>query len=379
MRKTVKIQANVECPVYDSFRVKQVCGMFDMNAAAKAAEQFEVDVPTLDEEWKIGLILGPSGSGKSTITRQAFGEYLYQNADWPGDRAVIDCFGEETSIKTITHALTAVGFSSPPGWVKPYTVLSNGEKFRCDMARALLTESPLVVMDEFTSVVDRTVAKIGSAAIAKGIRSGRIERRFVAVSCHYDIAEWLQPDWVVDMATQTLARGCLQRPPIKMEIRRVDPSAWNLFKKHHYLTAEINHSAVCFIAFVDGSPAAFDAWLPFVGRLKGTQKARRGHRTVCLPDFQGVGIGAALFNANASLWAGLGYRVFSCTAHPAEIRSRIKPGSFWRMTSKPSRRRRDGGTKRHFGKSRSTGRNVASFEWLGPKMDRQEALRCLNG
>ncbi|MEP6900292.1 MAG: hypothetical protein ABJA66_01000, partial [Actinomycetota bacterium] len=38
----------------------------------------------------------------------------------------------------ITTTLTAVGLASPPSWLKPYPVLSNGEKFRCDLAMALL-------------------------------------------------------------------------------------------------------------------------------------------------------------------------------------------------------------------------------------------------
>ena len=88
-------------------------------------------------DWRIGLIVGPSGSGKSTIARRLFGDRLYENAPWPEDRAVVDCLGDRP-IKEIIGLLTAVGFSSPPNWVKPYRVLSNGERFRCDLARALL-------------------------------------------------------------------------------------------------------------------------------------------------------------------------------------------------------------------------------------------------
>jgi hypothetical protein len=61
---------------------------------------------------------------------------------------------------------------------------------------------PRVAFDEFTSVVDRNVARIGSAAVAKAIRAGQIRRRFVAVTCHYDVLEWLEPDWMIDMATR---------------------------------------------------------------------------------------------------------------------------------------------------------------------------------
>jgi len=202
----VLIHATVSCPVHPSFRVSQIAGMFDLALAETSQETFSVEVPSPDEDWQIGLIVGPSGSGKSTIARQAFGSDVHQAGEWDAARAVIDGFGE-LPVKHVTQTLTAVGFSSPPAWVKPYAVLSNGEKFRCDLARALLAGRELVVFDEFTSVVDRTVARVGSAAVARAIRSGKIARKFVAVSCHYDIAQWLEPDWVVDMASRELARG----------------------------------------------------------------------------------------------------------------------------------------------------------------------------
>ena len=83
----------VTCPIHDSFRVQQVAGMFDVPLAQRASETFSVDVPSLDEPWTIGVIVGPSGSGKSTIARAAFGDSLYTPRPWPRDRAVIDGFG----------------------------------------------------------------------------------------------------------------------------------------------------------------------------------------------------------------------------------------------------------------------------------------------
>ena len=148
-----------------------------------------------------------------------------------------------------------MGFSSPPSWLKPYAVLSNGEQFRCDLAWALayahcqeltsdtfasvqssgISGSPVpplpgvIAFDEFTSVVDRNVARVGSAAIAKAMSSGLIAGRFVAVTCHYDVTEWLQPDWVIDMATGSFQRRCLRRPPIELAIFRCRSSAWQMF------------------------------------------------------------------------------------------------------------------------------------------------------
>lgn len=85
-----------------------------------------------------------------------------------------------------------------PVWLKPYNVLSNGEKMRVDLARALL-EKDFVVFDEFTSVVDRQVAKVACIAVNKAVK--KTNKKFIAVSCHKDIIEWLQPDWIFDTDT----------------------------------------------------------------------------------------------------------------------------------------------------------------------------------
>lgn len=121
-------------------------------------------------------------------------------------------------------------------------------------------------------VVDRTVAKIGSAAIAKSIRKGRIAKQFVAVTCHYDILEWLEPDWVLDMASGQLARGCLyRRPDIKLSIAPVHRSAWRLFRRHHYLNHDICMGAKCFCAFLGEESVGFSSW---VNRMTRGRKQR---------------------------------------------------------------------------------------------------------
>jgi hypothetical protein len=107
--------------------------------------------------------------------------------------------------------------------------------------------------------------------------------------------------------------------------------AWQIFAKHHYLTAQLSHSAFCFVAFLDGVPAAFHSYLPFVGHLRTSQRAMRGHRSICLPDFQGCRNRASLITYLASMWKGLGYRVFRNTGHPAEIAA-AKRAAEWVMT-----------------------------------------------
>ncbi|MEO0531943.1 MAG: GNAT family N-acetyltransferase, partial [Planctomycetota bacterium] len=317
-----QVTVEVDCEVHDSFRVQQVAGMFDVPLEERSTASFDVELPGLEENWSIGLIVGPSGSGKSTVAREAFGGDLYESADWPSDKAVIDCFGD-TPVRKVVELFTAVGFGSPPSWVKPYAVLSNGERFRCDLARSLARASEsadehspaTVAFDEFTSVVDRNVARICSAAIAKSLRRGSVPCRFVAVTCHYDVAEWLEPDWVLDMATGQLTRRRLRRPSIELELHRCRVEAWRLFARHHYLSSAIAPQARCYMATWNGEPVSFAALLPIIAQ-KGR---RRFSRIVTLPDYQGVGIGMQTVEAVADLQLAEGLRVNVTSSHPALI------------------------------------------------------------
>lgn len=363
-------ELTVECPVHDSFRVRQVAGMFDVPLAAKAISSFRAEIPDAGEAWQIGLILGPSGSGKSTLARRVFGDSLYAQPAWPEDRAVVDCFGERP-IKQITGLLTAVGFGSPPSWIKPYAVLSGGERFRCDLARALAGETTgsasaaqesansIVAFDEFTSVVDRNLAQIGSAAVARAIRAGAVARRFVAVTCHYDVEAWLAPDWTVDMATGECHWRRLQRPAIELAIVRCHRDAWRLFARHHYLNGRLSPTARCYLATWRGAAVAFCATIPLIGR--------RGHwritRVVTLPDFQGVGVGLRVAECVADLHRAAGNRINITASHPSVL-SHCQRSPRWRMVRvmKHGRRRAERFTGNYNG---SLGRAVVSFEYLG--------------
>lgn len=258
-------------------------GMFDVPPSKRSELAWEVELLIEGKDWNIGLIVGPSGCGKTTIARELFAEQMVGDYLWPGVKSLLDAFPAEMGIKEIIELLSSVGFSSPPAWVRPFGVLSGGEQFRVTMARVLAESPELAVVDEFTSVIDRTVAKIGAAALAKTVR--RRGSKFVAVTCHEDVEDWLGPDWVYRPATVRFDwRSFQPRPEVELRIARCHHSAWALFRQHHYLNTSLNRSAVCFLAFWNGRPVAFSAWLNHVsGTLLG---ARREHRTVCLPDYR---------------------------------------------------------------------------------------------
>lgn len=371
------IDITLTCPVFDSFRVRQVAGMFDVPITERATRKFHVDVPPLDESWQVGLIVGPSGSGKTTIARRLFGDRLYRSRNWQADRAIVDGMGDH-SIKTITGLLTAVGLGSPPSWLMPYQALSNGEQFRCDLARALISSGnpidtdgssleafnadatgPLVAFDEFTSVVDRNVARVASAAVARAVRRGTIGCRFVAVTCHYDVAQWLEPDWTLDMATVAWHGRRLRRPSIDLEVFRCERGAWRMFARHHYLSGSLSNAARCFLATWEGVPVAFCATVTLIG----AKRRWRISRLVTLPDYQGIGIGTALAEGVAQLHRDQGHRMNITASHPGVI-AHCRRSDRWRTVH--VKKTGAASARRFIANYRgSGGRAVVSFEYVG--------------
>jgi GNAT superfamily N-acetyltransferase len=323
----------------------------------------------LPAKWNIGLIVGPSGSGKTTLLHEAFGDPVAWS--WSTDRAVVDDFPKGLPIATITGALSAVGFSSPPAWLRPYHTLSNGEQFRVGVARALLEAGELIVLDEFTSVVDRTVAQIGSAAVAKFIR--RSERQLVVASCHFDIIDWLQPDWVYDCGTgQYTGRSLQPRPDIELEVARTTRDTWRIFRKHHYLTGSIHTAAISFVGMIDDRPIVFGSAVHFPHPT--VRDMYRGHRTVVLPDYQGVGIGNRFTEMIASLFRERGYRYSVVFSHPAMIRHCAR-SPLWKLTRRQGTVAPSGsGEMNH-----SDGRWTAAFEYVGAPASHEDADALLGG
>lgn len=307
-----------------TFRVASVIGKFDLQSE-NITEHFKgnIDIP---KKWSIGLIVGKSGTGKTTISKQLFPDsyitsYKYTN------QSVLDDMPKECSVVQITQAFNSVGFSSPPSWLKSYAVLSNGEKMRVDLARAILEENNLFVFDEFTSVVDRNVAQIGSFAMQKAIR--KTNKQFIAVTCHFDVQDWLMPDWVFNTDTMTFQSFEGQkknRPEIKFEIFNYrDKTIWKMFAKHHYLSHTHNNAANVFIATINDEIAGFISVLPQPSKVKGL---KRVHRLVILPDYQGVGIGLKLLNEVGKIYKKQKWRFIINTTAPSLIYS-LKNNKSW--------------------------------------------------
>lgn len=308
-----------------TFRVASVIGKFDLQSE-HIVEHFQGNIE-MPEKWQIGLIVGKSGTGKTTIAKQLFEDAYITKFDYSKE-TVLDDMPKECSLEDITNAFNSVGFSSPPSWLKPYEVLSNGQKMRVDLARAILDEKEFFVFDEFTSVVDRNVAQIGSFAMQKAIR--KTNKKFIAVTCHFDVQYWLLPDWVFNTDTMTFQSFEGQkknRPEIKFEIfQTTDKSIWKMFAKHHYLSHSHNNAANVFIAMINGEIAGFLSVLHFPHpKVKNIKKV---HRLVILPDYQGAGFGIKFLNEIGKYYKKQKQRYTIVTSTPSLINA-LKKSNEW--------------------------------------------------
>jgi GNAT superfamily N-acetyltransferase len=202
----------------------------------------------------------------------------------------------------VTAALGAVGLGDVPAWLRPYQVLSNGERFRADLARIIAEKPRRVVIDEFTSVVDRQIAKVGAGAFAKSWR--RASGQAVLLTCHYDVLDWLEPDWVFDTRDGAFTRGSVQhrRPRLEVEIREGGWELWPLFEPHHYLKLPRMAAARCYVAFIDGEPVAhIGMTTKSLSTKQGTTVEARACRLVVMPEWQGAGVGMRFLNAVCEL------------------------------------------------------------------------------
>ena len=289
----MRLQVHHRCAESDSYRAARVKSLFNCESGAEF--RLEADLPLEDRDWQIGVIVGPSGSGKTSLGKAIFGpEALVDlRAGWPERMPIIDAIAPGADFDAVPAALTAVGLGTVPTWLRPFSVLSNGEQFRAGLARLLCDAPPVAVVDEWTSVIDRQVAKVGSLAFAKAWR--RTKGKAVLLSCHRDVLGWLQPDWVFDTATGRFVGRCLwRRPKIDLQLWETNWRHWPAFEPHHYLKLPRMVCATNYVGTVDGELVCHLAVAP-----KFESGYVRASRMVVMPEWQGCGVGMRSFSSVA--------------------------------------------------------------------------------
>jgi len=340
--------------------------------------------------FRIGMILGPSGSGKSSLARERFGAPF--QAAWDENAAALAHF---QSLEEAEPALEAAALDLKTSML-PAGLLSGGERERATLARGLAEwasgRQKTLIIEEFTSLVDRPIAHKIAKGVAAFVESHPEKGGLVFLSCHTDVVgkDLLAPDWVFDagegrfmvLASDACRReaahppqkkrkcsskdalqadsqdsgrcdtalqarivpSVLKRPasakPSVFTIRRALPCEWRHFRDHHYKDHRLMMSAIAFVGVLEGRLVAFSAciytgltldWLLArddlvrANKLKkelripasfGPRQVLREHRTVVVPDSQGLGLGSLIADAVAHVCTEMGYVFQSTTAHP---------------------------------------------------------------
>lgn len=155
-----------------------------------------------------------------------------------------------------------------------------------------------------------------------------------------------------------------------IEMQRCPADLWRMFRQHHYKDKYLNGacSKNCYVGIYEGRPVVFTAIVPSPGlRLANLENAPykvgsdtykdiqtvREHRTVVLPDFQGLGIGPRFSDAVAYYVSKMTRKCFySKSVHPRFGSYRDR--STWWVPNGTNHRRQNK-------------RKVYSHHWIGPK------------
>lgn len=296
-----------------SFMVQKAADSLDIDTTKKLTHHIKVQAD-LETAYNVGLIVGASGSGKTTLAKQIFGDDCFSTLLDPS-LPIIDQLPQNMDYNARAAALNGVGLTQVVCWIRPALTLSNGQRERAEIALKIanMTQGGTSVVDEWTSVVDRTVAKVMSYCIQKHAR--RTDTRVVLCSCHYDVVEWLDPDWIIDCNTQTYAdRRCLQRGQrserLVFDVRPVHKSTWRFFSRYHYLSDKLPVGHIrTYGLFHGANQIGYQCFVNYTPPRPGTRVIMHSNRTVIHPDYAGFGLGIRLINLTSEFVAREGFDV----------------------------------------------------------------------
>lgn len=346
-------------PASRSFHCQKAANSLDIDVTKKLRHHLSIDAD-VESPFSIGLIVGASGSGKTTLAQRIWGARCFRRL-LKTTKPIIDQFPEEMDYKSRVAALNGVGLAQVVCWIRPAATLSNGQRERAEIALQLATparKNQPTVIDEWTSVVDRTVAKVMSHCVAKHARRKGVS--IVLLSCHYDVIEWLDPDWIIDCNKQRFDdRRCLQpgqekrkrKERITFEVREVDRATWAFFSRYHYLTESFpaGHTR-SFGLFCGQEQVGFSCFANYVPQRAGQKRKLHSNRVVIHPDYQGFGLGLKFVNVTSELLAREGFDIFAVfSSHAMRIVRERDPSWVLQSVRRPLKTQRGPKMVRHSG------------------------------
>jgi ABC-type ATPase with predicted acetyltransferase domain len=151
-------------------------------------------------ELKIGptdivYLTGDSGSGKSVLLKAIVQDLKSGEAarlsevDVDPDKPLIDTVG--ATVEEGLKLLSKVGLNDAFLFVRRYSQLSDGQRYRYRLAKLIEAGAQWWIMDEFCATLDRETAKIVAYNVQKLAR--KLGKTVVAATTHTDLFEDLSP------------------------------------------------------------------------------------------------------------------------------------------------------------------------------------------
>lgn len=197
---TYLIDKKFTCRVERSARVLDIAEAFGIGLEEKdfvVFDKLELEVKPGD----IVYITGQSGGGKSVLLRELasqMGERGMKvvNLDHIEllDKPLIDQIGRDTNHGI--HLMGTAGLSDAYLWVRKPHELSDGQRYRFRLAKAMEVGAQVWVADEFLAVLDRTAAKVIAFSLQKAARAAKAT--LIVATTHTDMVSDLAPDIYVE-------------------------------------------------------------------------------------------------------------------------------------------------------------------------------------
>lgn len=331
----------LESPVFQTFRCVRAANSLDIDSTKKSIHELTITAD-LANPFNIGLVVGSSGSGKTTLAKEIFGQDCF-NIEIDSSKAIIDLLPENLSYEECATLLIGIGLTSVPTWIRPVYTLSNGQRARAEAALLMARAGDKIsAIDEWTSVVDRTVAKAMSHCVQKFARKNN--KRIVLNSCHYDIIEWLDPDWVIDCNEQKFIdrRGLTpeerkKKSVLQFDIRECNSNSWGFFSKYHYLNSGmVRGRTFCYGLYSGVNQVGFMCFSNYVPRKKGNPYTYHSNRVVIHPDYAGLGLGLKFVNECCKIFKKKEphSNIYAKFSSVPMLKARLKDAKHWRLMKK---------------------------------------------
>ena len=147
----------------------------------------------------ICYLTGASGAGKSVLMRNLYEAVNDDSKIWltdiplPSDKTCVDCI--DGDYLTVLKTLSCAGLNDVFCVLNAPAVLSEGQRYRYRLAKAIASGAKYIFADEFCSSLDRITAAVIACNIRKYSNDGDVT--FVLASAHDDLLSDLRPEVIV--------------------------------------------------------------------------------------------------------------------------------------------------------------------------------------